>query len=156
MDKPFGLEKIYLFPSPFPKLSLKVSLGWNRQINLTLRHQGSVKSVLIKSYHQDILLTIQQWSCIGLRADPQMTRKYISYQSCDIPYCHYQSLYREHFKLSPLQLLYLKERGYSWKQGWEFRQLSCMHPRRGCMHLLIEPQNTTRLIIWLPPLILQE
>ena len=52
-------------------------------------------------------------------------------QSCDIPYCHYQSLCKERLKLSPLQLLYLKERGYSWKQAWEFKQVCCMSPKEG-------------------------
>ena len=126
MNKPFGLEKSYLFLVLSQWPYLKVSLGCDRQIKLALTHQGSMKSILIKSCQQRPSATIQQWSCIGFKAEPQMTRKYNSYQSCDIPYCHHQSLSKEYWSLSPLQLLYLKGRGYSWKQAWEFRQVVCI------------------------------
>ena len=123
MDKPFGLEKIYLFPSPFPKTFFE-SQSWMKQADKSDTETPGISKKcphkkLSPRYSAHNTTVKLNWK----RADPQMTRKYISYQSCDIPYCHYQSLYREHFKLSPLQLLYLKERGYSWKQAWEFRQV---------------------------------
>ena len=121
VNKPSGLEKIDLFPSPFPKTFIE-SQSWMKQADISdTESPGISKKCPYRKLSTRYSAHNTAMKLYWIKTDPQMTRKYISFQSCDIPYCHHQSLYKEHLKLSPLQLLYLKERGYSWKQAWEFR-----------------------------------
>ena len=60
MNKPSGLEKIYLFPSPFPKTLIE-SQSWMIQADKSdTVTPGISKSVLIKSSPHRQSATIQQ------------------------------------------------------------------------------------------------
>ena len=101
VNKPSGLEKIYLFPSPFPKTFIE-SQSWMKQADISdTETPGISKKCPYKKLSTRYSAHNTALKLYWIKADPLMTRKYISYPSCDIPYCHHQSLCKEHLKLCP-------------------------------------------------------
>ena len=93
MNKPFELEKIQLFNSPFPKTFFE-GQSWMKQADKSdTETPGISKKCTYRKLSKSTICYNTAMKLYQKKADPQMTRKYISYQSCDIPYCHYQSLY---------------------------------------------------------------
>lgn len=131
MNKPSGLEKIYLFPSPFSKTFIE-SQSWMTQADKSdTVTPGISKSVLIKSSPHRQSAAIQQWSCIGYRADPQMTRNTLATRAATFHIDIFRAYTKNTLTFTPSSIVPQREGTQEWKQAWEFRLAYCIIPENG-------------------------